>query len=307
MSPAIDTHQHLWPEPLLSALSQRREPPMLVRRGAGWALRLLGEPEGPVDLADHDPDARAALVRADGLDRALVVPSTPLGIEALSPGEAETLLAAYHEGVRALPDEFGAWAAVGLADPDPVELARLLDAGFVGACVGAEALAGPDGLERLGPVLETLERRGAPLLVHPGPAPATSTAGLPDWWAALTGYVATMQTAWHAFAVWGRVAHPGLRVCFAMLAGLAPLQRERLVARGGPAISDPDIFLDVSSYGARTVDAVLREVGVDRLVHGSDRPVVTAAELPLGDAVRTALRQRNPARLLSTATTEVHA
>jgi predicted TIM-barrel fold metal-dependent hydrolase len=308
MCPEIDIHQHLWPEPLLSALSLRREPPMLVRRGAGWALALRGEPEGPVDLADHDPDARAALVRADGLDRALVVPSTPLGIEALPAGEAEPLLAAYHEGVRALPDEFGAWAAVGLADPDPVGLARLLDAGFVGACLPAEALAGPDHLERLGPVLETLERRGVPLLVHPGPAPATATARLPDWWAALTGYVATMQTAWHAFAVWGRVAHPSLRVCFAMLAGLAPLQRERLVARGGPAISDPDVFLDVSSYGGRAVDAVLREVGVDRLVHGSDRPVVAAAELPLGVAVRTALRERNPARLLlCTADTEVHA
>ena len=305
MCPEIDIHQHLWPEPLLSALSQRHEPPTLVRRGPGWALVLRGEPEAPVDLADHDPDARAALVRADGLDRALVAPSTPLGIEALPAAEAAPLLAAYHEGVRALPGEFGAWAAIGLAEPDPVELARLLDEGFAGACVAAEALAGPDGLERLGPVLETLERRGAPLLVHPGPAPATAIAGLPDWWAALTGYVATMQTAWHAFAVWGRAAHPGLRVCFAMLAGLAPLQRERLVARGGPAISDPDVFLDVSSYGGRTVDAVLREVGVDRLVYGSDRPVVPAAELPLGDAVRTALRERNPARLLCTATTEV--
>jgi predicted TIM-barrel fold metal-dependent hydrolase len=305
LSPEIDIHQHLWPEPLLRALSLRREPPMLVRRRAGWTLRLLGEPEAPVDLADHDPDARAALVRADGLDRALVVPSTPLGIEALPAGEAEALLDVYHEGVRALPDAFGAWAAVGLADPDPALLARLLDAGFVGACVAAGALDGPDGLERLGPVLETLERRGVPLLVHPGPAPATITAAMPGWWAALTGYVATMQTAWHAFAVWGRAAHPGLRVCFAMLAGLAPLQRERLVARGGSAISDPDVFLDVSSYGGRTVDAVLREVGVDRLVHGSDRPVVPAAELPLGDAVRTALRERNPDRLLSIATTEV--
>jgi 6-methylsalicylate decarboxylase len=306
VSPEIDIHQHLWPEPLLRALSLRSEPPMLVRHDRGWALRLRGEPEAPVDLADHDPDGRAALVRADGLDRALVAPSTPLGIEALPAGEAEPLLAAYHEGVRALPDEFGAWAAVGLADPDPAALARLLEAGFVGACVAAEALDGPDGLERLGPVLETLERRGAPLLVHPGPASATGVA-MPGWWAALTGYVAAMQTAWHAFAVWGRAAHPDLRVCFAMLAGLAPLQRERLVARGGPAISDPDVFLDVSSYGGRTVDAVLREVGVDRLVHGSDRPVVSVAELPLGDAVRIALRQRNPARLLSTAITEAPA
>jgi hypothetical protein len=59
------------------------------------------------------------------------------------------------------------------------------------------------------------------------------------------------------------------------------------------------VFLDVSSYGAQAVDAVLREVGVDRLVEGSDRPVVGVADLALGDAVRTALRERNPARLLS--------
>jgi 6-methylsalicylate decarboxylase len=303
--PAIDVHQHLWPEPLLRALSRRRQPPMLLRRGTDWALRLRGEPEARVDLADHDPELRAAMVRADALDRALVAPSVPLGIEALPAAEAEPLLEAYHEGVVALPDEFGAWAAVGLAEPDPLALERLLDAGFAGACVSAGALGGPAGFDRLGPVLETLERRGAPLLVHPGPAPPADVEGMPSWWAALTDYVASMQTAWHAFAVWGRPAHPGLRVCFTMLAGLAPLQRERLLARGGPAISDPDVFLDVSSYGGRTVDAVLREVGVDRLVEGSDRPFVGVADLTLGDAVRTALRERNPGRLLSATTTEV--
>jgi 6-methylsalicylate decarboxylase len=304
---AIDIHQHLWPESLLSALSRRREPPMLLRRAENWAVRLVGEPETPVDLADHDPERRAALVHADELDRALVAPSVPLGIEALPADEAEPLLDAYHQGVVALPDEFGAWAAVGLAEPDPVALAQLLDAGFVGACVAADALAGPDGFDRLGSVLETLERRGAPLFVHPGPAPAADQERMPVWWAALNDYVASMQAAWHAFAVWGREAHPTLRVCFAMLAGLAPLQRERLVARGGTAISDPHVFLDVSSYGGRVVDGVLREVGVDRLVEGSDRPVAEPIELALGDAVRAALRERNPARLLSATTTEVPA
>ena len=61
------------------------------------------------------------------------------------------------------------------------------------------------------------------------------------------------------------------------------------------------MFLDVSSYGARAIDAVLREVGVDRLVHGSDRPVCARAELALGDAVLGALRRTNPSRLLSAA------
>ena len=295
---AIDIHQHLWPEPLLSELSRRQSAPMLIRRAAGWVLRLRGEPDAPVDLADHDPERRAALVDADGLERALVAPSVPLGIEALPADEAGPLLDAYHDGVAALGGKFGAWAAVGLAEPDPAALGRLLDRGFAGACVAADALYGPDGFDRLGPVLEVLERRDAPLLVHPGPAPAGAGPGMPGWWPALTYYVAGMQTAWHAFAVWGRPAHPRLRVCFAMLAGLAPLHRERLVARGGLAVSDAGVFLEVSSYGARAVDAMLREVGVDRLVHGSDRPVSSPPDLPLGEAVLTALRGRNPSRLL---------
>jgi hypothetical protein len=54
----------------------------------------------------------------------------------------------------------------------------------------------------------------------------------------------------------------------------------------------------VSSYGARAVDAIVREVGVDRLVHGSDRPVATPGELAMGHAFDVALRERNPARLL---------
>jgi len=277
---------------------------MMLRAASGWTLRLAGEPEATVDLADHDPDRRAALVAADGLERALVAPSIPLGVETLPEGEAEPLLAAYHEGVAALPDPFGAWAAVGLAAPDPAALSRHLDEGFAGACVAADALAGPAGYERLGPVLETLERRDAPLLIHPGPVAAPAPDAAPPWWAALTDYVTSMQTAWYAFAVWGRPAHPQLRVCFAMLAGLAPLHRERLMARGGRAVPDPRVFLDVSSYGERAVDAVLRVIGVDQLVFGSDRPVVAARELPLGDAVRAALRERNPSRLLGTPTME---
>ena len=277
-----------------------------MRRREGWALRVRGEPETPLDRSDHDPGERAALVAADGVDRVLVAPSTPLGIEALPSAQAEPLLAAYHEGVTELPAEFGAWAAVGTVDPDPSALSALLDRGFVGACLPADALGDPDGFERLGPVLETLERRDAPLLIHPGPAPNGASAR-PSWWPAVTEYIAGMQRAWYAFALWGRPAHPRLRVCFAMLAGLAPLHRERHVARGGRPVSDPDVFLDISSYGTRAIDAVIREVGVDRLVYGSDRPVIPASGLSLGDAMEVALRERNPLHLLGPTSIEVAA
>src|SRR3954468_10865736 len=299
----IDVHQHLWPEPLLDALARRQRPPCLVRRGDGWTLRMHGEADAPVDLSDHDPEVRLRAMDARGIDHALVALSVPLGIEALPADEAAPLLAAYHAGAAQLPERFGAWAAVGLAEPDPGALGDLLDRGFVGACIAAEALSGPDGFAALAPVLALLERRGAPLFVHPGPSPRTletaSERGAPEWWPAMTRYVASMNAAWHGFAVAGRPAHPQLRVCFAMLAGLAPLQRERLGARGCRPFADTLTFVDTSSYGARAIDAVIRELGVDALVHGSDVPVGDGRHLARGEAGRVALRERTPARLLA--------
>jgi hypothetical protein len=121
----------------------------------------------------------------------------------------------------------------------------------------------------------------------------------------MTCYVAQMNAAWHSFIAWGRAAHPRLRVVFAMLAGGAPLHVERLAARGGPSSTaiDPLIFFDTSSYGPRAIDAVIRCMGIDQLVYGSDRPVVsTAAEPSLGDAADAAMRETNPARLLAAPT-----
>jgi hypothetical protein len=118
----------------------------------------------------------------------------------------------------------------------------------------------------------------------------------------MTAYVADMHAAWHAWAAWGRAAHPRLRVLFAMLAGGAPLHAERLAARGGPAdaVHDELTFFDVSSYGPRTVDAMVRVVGADRLLYGSDRPVAWPPALgALGPSLAHALTVANPERLLS--------
>src|SRR3954452_21175708 len=307
----IDVHQHLWPEPLLAALARRDRPPRIVRDGHGWTLRMPGEPDWPLVLADHDPPRRASPLDAAGIDRAVVAPSVPLWVEALPAEEAAPLIDAYHQGVAELPPRFLAWASVGLAEPDPRGLEELLDRGFAGACIAADALGSPGACAALDGVLGVLERRGAPLFVPPGPPPqplaAPAADGAPPWWPAMTRYVASMNAAWHAFALAGRPAHPRLRVCFAMLAGLAPLHHERLAARGGRAAADPLTFVDSSSYGPRAVDAVIRELGVDALVHGSDVPVVDGRDLALGEAVRVALRERNPARLLTPQPAEVPA
>ncbi len=301
---STDIHQHLWPEALLSALSRRRSAPLLRRVGRRWTLELAGEATCAVRRSDHDPARRAALLEHDEVERALICLSSPLGIEVLPREEAAPLLAAYNAGVLELGAPFGVWGAVALQAPDAADVDALLDAGAVGISLPAGALASPAGIEHCGELLARLQRRGAPLLIHPGPGPAETPkaeAGAPGWWPAMTDYVAAMNAAWHAFAACGRERHPTLRVVFAMLAGGAPLHAERLASRGGPsaAIADDRLYYDTSSYGVRMIDALARCVGIDQLVHGSDRPVLGApSAAPLGAAAREAMVRSNVARLL---------
>ena len=281
-----DLHQHLLPEALIAALARRSETPRVRRDGRGWRLELAGEPASPLDPADHDPNARAA---TDDAERIVISLSTALGIEALPGEEAEPLLRAHNDGILELGGPYALWGAA----TEPAGVDAVLDAGAVGLALPAGAL------ERSAPLLDRLEARGAPLFVHPGPAAAD--AGAPPWWPALTDYVAGMSAAWHWFAADGRARHPRLRVVFAMLAGGAPLHAERLALRGGPAeaIHDPLVWFDTSSYGPRAIDAMLRMVGVDRLVHGTDRPVVAPGPRGLGDAVEQALCVANPEAVLA--------
>jgi 6-methylsalicylate decarboxylase len=283
-----DVHQHLLPGDLIAALSRCTTTPRISR----GVLHLAGEPPSAFDPADHDPTIRAGL---DDVDRIVISLSSALGIETLPAEEVEPLLDAFNRGILELGEPFGLWGAVGLEDPRPEAVDGLLDRGALGISLPATAIADRRGLRRVAPLLDRLEARGAPLFVHPGPAYVESAA--PSWWPALTSYVADMSAAWHAFATWGRSRHPQLRIVYAMLAGGAPLHAERLVARGGPAraIHDPLAWFDISSYGPLALDAMIRAIGIDRLLYGSDRPVAAPpATAALGAAAAHALTVTNP-------------
>lgn len=292
MLPATDVHQHVWTPGLLAALRGRTAAPRLV------GDQLITEHEPPFTLRADDLAARRELAASDGLDRVLLAPSSPLGLEYLPEAQAAELLGCWQAEVLALGAPFAAWAGVPLAEPDALGLRTQLAAGCIGLQLPATALAEPAGWEACGVLLAELEAADRPLLVHPGVAPPTGRT-TPGWWPALVGYVQQLHAAWYAFTVAGRSAHPRLRVCFAALAGLAPLHAERLAARGGRAGAvDPLVFLETSSYGARAVDAVGRALGLDVLVHGSDRPYAQPAVLDLDEAAVFALRRRNPHQLV---------
>jgi hypothetical protein len=300
---STDVHQHLWPEGFVAELSRRRTSPRLYRSAGEWTLRLDGEPAQRFELAAHDPAARTAALEAEGVETALVCLSCPLGVESLPREEAAPLLDAFHAGVRELGGPFGHWGALPLHEPDPADVDDALAAGAAGVSIPAGALVSRRGLERVAPLLHRAAARGAPLLVHPGPAPwhpmPWVEPAAPSWWPALTGYVTQMHQAWFAWAAWGRADHPRLRILWAMLAGGAPLHAERLAARGGPGVQDPLSYYDVSSYGPRAIDAMVRVVGIEPLVYGTDRPVIEPASLAsLGDAAVEAIASANPSRLL---------
>jgi len=295
----VDVHQHLWPHALVEELRRRSQPPRL----AGWTLFTAGEPPFEVNPADHDTARRAEQAARDGVGLAVIGPSSPLGIEYLPPEDSEPLLDAYHHGVSELGAPFGGWASACLTAIDAPGLAKQLDRGFAGLQLPATAVADESGYRWCSPLLDVLADRDLPLFIHPGPAPWAG-ADSPAWWAPLVPYVQQLHAAWFAFRAYGRPAYPRLRVCFTALAGLGPLHGERMAARGGAGplargVVDPHMFVETSSYGNRAADSVLRVLGVDVLVFGSDRPYARPhPDLGLGDAAHHAIRVTNPARLL---------
>jgi 6-methylsalicylate decarboxylase len=300
----VDVHQHIWTEPLLEALCAREGLP-LIRYEDGLAiLHSAAEQPYVIDVGAEAPGARAARVRQDGLDKAVIAISSPIGIEALPRASALELIDAHLTGVERLGAEFESWGPLAIDGADPDDVDQLAQRGCIGISITAGALAGPERLEQLRHVLDRISAHGLPLFVHPGRAPgqlpAPSEFGEPLWWRPLTDYVVQMQAAWLTFATLGRRAHPDLRVLFAMLAGGAPLLSERLVARGGPPfdLRDTNTFYETSSYGPEAVEMTAHIAGIEQLVYGSGRPVIDPQSTGMDRLLQT-----NAANLL----TMVHA
>jgi predicted TIM-barrel fold metal-dependent hydrolase len=299
---AIDVHQHLWPDELVDRLRARSKAPYL----RGWTLHTDGEPPYDVDPAGHDVATRIAADRAAGVVTSCLSLSAPLGIEGLPRPEAQPLIDAWHRGVRDLPDHFRAWVSVPSDDPCVTSVRQLLDEErFVGLQIPATDLLTPFAWERSAKLLLAAELAGKPVFVHPGPEPRRVLAGrLPEWWAPVVGYTAQLQAAWWGWqAVGGRELFPGLKLLFGAGAGLAPVLVERHALRGGGRTTvDPDVFVDTSCTGVRALEAIVRVLGIDALVLGSDRPYGDPLEEFLGDAATHAVRVVNPTRLIGAGT-----
>lgn len=284
-----DVHQHLWPEGFVAALEARQEVPYL--RGGE-----LVTPEGvsAVDLDAHDPERRLALLDRDGIDVAVLSLQPSLGIEQLAGAERDELELTWLEGARrvvaAAGGRFRTFAPWRVADD------------CVGTSVGASALVDPDVAPSL---LAAVDAAGGVLFVHPE-SQDTAPASRPAWWNWTAGYTGQMQRAYLSWLADGRDRFPSVRVVFAILAGGAPVQHERLVHRGVDVRTalDPYTLFDTASYGRRAIELCIETFGVERLVYGSDTPVIDTQQTldavrGLGDSVVHILQTETPGRLFS--------
>ncbi|MDQ2983864.1 MAG: amidohydrolase [Actinomycetota bacterium] len=288
--PAVDFHQHLWPEPFIAALGGRSEPPLL----RGGTLELASERPHEVDLEAHRLDERLRSLDEAGIDVAVVSCQPTLGIERLPADERRELFDAYHEGILEL-------AAASDGRIRPLAAEAVVE-GTVGACVAADRLAG--GVPEVDALFDELDSRDGVVFVHPGPA--QEREGDPPWWPAVVDYTAQMQAAYAAWLARGLERWPRVRIVFAILAGGGPIQLERLRSRGVDIRStlSPNVFFEASSYGRRAFELAFATYGVSQLVYGSDAPVIdqqlTLREVQtFGDACANAVVRDNPTKLLS--------
>jgi hypothetical protein len=284
----VDFHQHLWPESFVGALARRREAPCLE-----GAELVLAEGRFAADIDSHLLGVRLGMLDAAGIDRAVVSLQPTFGLEGLPPEEREELEEAWIEGTREL---------VAAASGRLLALApgRALD-GFAGAVVPAGALLDLGGTA---PLLDELERSGGVLFVHPGASRPSARA--PSWWDGVVDYPAQMQRAYYAWLARREGRWTRLRVVFAILAGGALFQLERLAPRGVDVRStlDANVFLDTATYGRRALELCIETFGVHQLVYGSDVPVVDPrptmdAIRGFGDSVHKMVTSDNPNGLLA--------
>lgn len=283
-----DVHQHLWPARFRAALAARETPPLL----SGDELVTM-EGRFRIDLTEHEPETRIRALDRDGIDVAVLSLQASLGLEALGAGardELETLWAEEVLDIAAASD--GRFLAL---SPSRVR------SGFAGVVLGASSLL---DLDRVSSTLDVAVELDCPVFVHPE-AVSHSRQALPSWWTWVVDYPAQMQASYLAWLGAGRERWPTLRLVFALLAGGAPFQLERLAHRGLDVRSalDPNTFFDVATYGRRAIELLIETFGVHQLVYGSDTPVVDPqptldAVRGFGDAVTHVLQTDTPLALL---------
>ena len=295
-SPAIDIHQHLWPPELIDALRAAAAP------SPAWSAGRCCSTASRRTRSTRRPRRAASPARLEaGTDRAR--PVQPAGYRGPPAGRGRGRC--WPPGTRGRPrlrPDFDAWASVQPAGPRPRRPRAAAGRRLRRAADPATWLADPGGGRPAGRRAGG-GRSGRPPGVR---APRTGRAGdrsRPT--SARTGGPPSSTTRPDA----GRLV---VLACGRPVAVPGPADLLRRRRRPGsrapravtwpgaarPLVVDSGTFVDTSSYSRQGVDSLIRVLGVDPIVVGSDRPYGRPYETDQGDAAADAFRHTNPLRLL---------
>ncbi|HWM46374.1 MAG TPA: amidohydrolase family protein [Xanthobacteraceae bacterium] len=323
----IDMHSHWFPEKLADAFRQRKTKPMIhTKDGVEYMESMFSAP-----LRLENLDKRIAEMDRTGVDRGVISLTTVFGVEGLPPDEAIPLCRTNNDGLAEVcakhPDRFSFLASLPVGDIDAAiaEFERAMTLpGCVGGLLPGDGFLSLKRAERFRPLLETIDRYSAMVLVHYGKT-ANDTdpikvdasdnghprMGTLDMQARLSQNMITFCLTDYM------KSFPNLTLLSHNLGGNIPFEIERMDHRTmidlPPGSELPSkkfrvapVLVDCNSLGARAIELAAEVYGADKIVFGSDGTAFgmewtqkAINESRLDESEREAIRHTNAARAIA--------
>lgn len=291
----IDVQTHHMPAPYVKALKERSAYPRFERKGEQWWA--LGTAHDRLPMAPKLLELPMKIEEMDacGVDLSLLSINIPGPDLAPDPREADGLARLANDGiagaVAAHPKKLRGVASLGFGDMKAAarELERCLkDLNFaalqVFAYVGARRPLDDPAFE---PLWSILEERGAPLVLHPGPSPA-SPIYADHWLGPLVGFLFDESLMTLRLIMSGVMErHPRLKVLLPHAGATLPMligrvdslsQRYRddksLTLPHPPGHYFARVHTDTVSHSKEGLAFALQQMGAGRMMFATDSPWV---------------------------------
>jgi aminocarboxymuconate-semialdehyde decarboxylase len=299
----VDVHNHVMPTEALDLLNAEPSYGVTISPEGEWQ----GVHHVPFTVVDsfRDPEAKLAQMDALGIDVAIESVPPPLFFYEVSPAEGERLCEATNEGLARFcersPERLHWLANLPMQDPDLAVTAyrRALADGCIGAALGTSIAGRRLDHPEFSEFWATAEQAGRPVLLHP--AFNEKHEALSDWYLqnVIGNPLETTVVVERLLCAGVLADHPGLRLVLLHGGGYIPYQIGRLrharTVRPELAQTPADLlapfgqlFFDTITHDLEALRFLVRRVGADHVVLGTDLPFDMALQTPM-ETLRQAL------------------